>query len=480
MSKNTRDHIFLIFLLLIFVLPLRFLNLSYSELSDDEKKARIRGGDNLLEFFMEQRKGPVQFLVTEITTSITKDPRNEFSLRAPFTLFNIFSVIVCYFVVYRLIKSKPASFVTAFLFLTNGFITGFSRIAQYQNLNLFFSLSALLFYSFLIDKDKKLYTFSLIGILFFCLSVLSHWDAVFYLIPMAYIFIKFLKRKNLSKEYKIRLIIYNFVLGCFLLLPFMIPYLASQLNNPDNIRYFGRRVGFEGIPLDRHLFIFKLYNPFITLYLYFGLSLLGILVFKKTWIYFIWAAVNFALIKFFMPKPGTHIYNYVIPVIFLSGISSGLLVSKLKNILKKAAFSSVLVLMLPLFYQSYMLFVDHSVEYPWESKKVFNRQTQPYIDEEVLTFGFPHFRNWKEINQIMLNDENSCGFYITNEGKEISQIYVDIKYGIPENGCYYVIHVEKPFNNRGRDIVFAQVYRKGPIYKYKRGYTTYAKLYRKN
>jgi len=140
-NKHKTD-ILIIILLTALSAPLRFINLGYSEFQDDEKKAYIRlaKDQTVTDFLLQQRKGPMQFLATYIPYSITGDYRNELAGRLPFTLINTASVIVLYLLLKKLTKSRMASVFGAVLYMTNGFIVGFSRIAQYQNLNLFFSL----------------------------------------------------------------------------------------------------------------------------------------------------------------------------------------------------------------------------------------------------------------------------------------------------------------------------------------------------
>ena len=126
---------------------LRFINLGYSEFQDDEKKTRIvlNQQTNLIDFFLSQRKGPMQFLVAYVPLTYFQSNGyvNEFAVRLPFTVANFVTVFVLYALILKLTKSHLASFFVAFLFLVNGFVVGFSRIAQYQNLNLLFSITSL-------------------------------------------------------------------------------------------------------------------------------------------------------------------------------------------------------------------------------------------------------------------------------------------------------------------------------------------------
>lgn len=503
LSKNNITHIIFILLLILLGSFLRINNLGYSEFQDDEKKAMLRLKENqsLYSFFMEQRKGPMQFIVTSTVLAFNPDMRNEFLLRIPFTLMNIASIIVFYLIIYKLTKSKLISFLGSILFLTNGFIVGFSRIAQYQNINILFSLLAL--YCFIIlgnstkeSTDQKIHSTELIlkrkkedpklnnkllkygvfGIFFWCISLLAHWDAVFITIPMIYYFILFIKRTDIKKEQKIH-IVKNMLVMAIPILIYLIPYIYNQTINQANVEYFDKRVGISNYPWERHKFIFELYNPYLTIYILPILGIFSLLIFRKSWIYIIWFIFNLITIKYLMEKPGTHLYNYVIPLIFLAslGISA---IYKIKVVFYIVIFIPLIISLSFMYYQSYYLFVDHKKEYPWEEKTILQTnilgidkdiilKTKVYEDKEVLTFGFPHYRNWKAINNFMNMDNKDCR-YITNEGKEISQIYVDNYYGLTSTmTCYYIVDIKRPFITRGNGVIFAKAVGKKPIYTYK-------------
>lgn len=309
-------------ILFLATLSLRFINLGYSEFQDDEKKAFIRlvEGDTPMNFLLNQRKGPMQFIVTSITQIFLHDTRNEFWVRFPFTLMNILSVFILYLLLTKIAKNKYTSLFATLFYVINGFIVGFSRIAQYQNLNLLFSILSIYLYYHLLEKEHNLFKYSLFGTLSFCISLLSHWDAIYILPIVIYIFIKFLKRSDISLKYKLSIILFNIFLGCVVLLPFLIPYFNTYTQNISNQAYFNKRLGFNSYPIIRHLYIFELYNPFLAFPIYAFMLLISFVFIKKTYPYLIWFLFSFSAIVLFMAKPGTHIYNYLLPLIFLIAI----------------------------------------------------------------------------------------------------------------------------------------------------------------
>jgi 4-amino-4-deoxy-L-arabinose transferase-like glycosyltransferase len=458
-------HILAVLLLLLIAVPLRFVNLGYSEYQDDEKKSFYRPDPHQspLNFYMSQRKGPLQFAVASIPTALTGNYMNEFAQRVPFALFNIASVLMLYWLLFKLTGSSLGSFFGAVLFATNGFVVGFGRISQYQSLNLFFSFTSLYFYMSLLHRDRKLIVRSMLGTLFFALSLFAHWDAIYYLPLVSYFVVIFLRRKDLSVNYKKHIVVANLLFGSLLILPLIIPYLVNLSQNNDNMAYFNKRVGVGGRDWGYHKYVFELYNPYITLYLYLVLALLSLLFVRNTYIYLVWFAINLLLIRFFMVKPGTHVYNYLIPLYFIFA-------EVLKNFSNRMSkYTRLLLGVLPvvcgsiLYYQSYMLFVDNSKEYPWESKVLFGHATTPLNNTEIVTFGFPHFRDWKKVRAFIDAQNDECT-YISNEGKEISQIYLGRVDSI--SSCYYVITVRRPFINTRDGANFAQVQGKKPLYTY--------------
>jgi hypothetical protein len=473
----------LLILLILLATFLRFYNLGYSEFQDDEKKAFIRKNEttSTFQFFMEQRKGPMQFLVTSATLLIKNEPRNELLIRFPFTVANLLSVIVFYLLLKELFDSDITAFLGGLIFSLNGFIVGFARIAQYQNLNILFSLLSLYFFIKLSKSARNSLLFSLLGAFFFSLSLLSHWDAVFFLVPIIFYYFKYLLDHKYSLKSKLIVSLVTLVFGCILLLPYLIPYTNSHLANRSNVEYFNRRVGLSNYSFTKHKFIFELYNPYMALYFLPLLGFIGIFNKKRGLLFLFWFIINLLLIRYLMVKPGTHIYNYVIPLIILASSGIHFLVRH-----KKLFASSIIPMLLLigfLYYQSYILFLDHKNEYPWDKNEILNTKniklvTSPYKEKEVLTFGFPHYRSWKQVNEIVRNDPDNCT-YISNEGKEITQIYMESKYGImASRSCYYIADVKRPFITGADGAVFPQISRNRPVYIYEHQGEKLLKLYK--
>jgi hypothetical protein len=467
-------------LLLTLSVSLRFINLPYSEFQDDEKKTQIKiiGKETVVDFLLRQRKGPMQFLVAYIPFSLNKGEVNELAVRLPFAIANLLSVFVLYALIFKVTKSHLASLLSSLIYSMNGFIVGFSRIAQYQNLNLLFSFLALYFYAELKYKKEKFLVPSVVASIFLSLSVLSHWDAIYYLVPICCLFLTFLFRRDVAKREKITCVLAGILVGALLVLPFLIPYINGLISNQSgNMEYLLRRIGTDGSQLIRHKFIFELYNPLITLWLYVIGLVMAILFIRKTSIFFLWFVVNFILIKYFMVTPKTHIYNYVVPMIVTSSLGIYYLyelISPKKRWVAPLFYLIISTVVGLLYVQSYQIFVDHGREYPFDEKNILWHHNPVFKDIEIITFGFPHNRNWKVVNQYI---DSSCR-YITNENKGIAQIYVKAINGYLSEGCLYLVVIKRPFYTQANEAVYAEAKKSKIVYKYVKDGDILTKVYR--
>jgi len=474
MVKFIRKYLVDILLIIIITAPtayLRITDLTYSDYIGDEQKSFIRlaENENLYDFFMKQRKGPMQFLFSYIPYFFTGTYRNEEVIRFPYAIMSVFSVILFYLLVKKLTKSRVAGFFSALLLGSNGFFVGFGRIAQYQNLNLVFSFLSIYFAYDLVEKEKHHIRSALLSVLFFTLSLFAHWDAVFIVPVLAVYFGKFLLRKDIEKKTKLVVIRNSFLLGCLLILPFMIPYTLNLVKSQANKTYFSRRVAAGFTDINYFKFLIELYNPYITFTFVSVFAILGALRVKKSWVFVLWFIFTFLIFWYFFRKPGTHIYNFVIPAIILAGLAIDLMVKSLPKLLKIIPIVIFLGFVGFFYYQSYVFFVDHSREYPWEPKKLYyypdnyypdknfinefvyyflSQETPKYAAEPKLPlFGFPHGRYWNEINAFIEeqnNLRNEKFGYHTNEDKSVSEWYMTMKY-TDKNG-FYGVGINRPTN----------------------------------
>lgn len=470
--NNKNLILFIIVFLFCGLAFFRFYNLEYSDFQDSERTTRfiLSEGETWQEFLLEQRKGPLQFLLTVIPLSITNDPTNNLALRLPFSIFNFLCFIILYLIIFKLTKSHLACFLSVGTLSVNGFLVGFGRIAQYQSLNIFFSFLAILATLYLLKSTKKTILFSFLAGSSYSVSFLAHWDAIYYSPILIYFGICFLRRKDINIKIKIVNVFIVFLSFLLFFLTFLIPYI-QKLQSPENsnLVYLNTRVGFEGSEVSRHYEIFKLYNPFITdIFLGFGL-IVSLYFYKKTFPFIIWTITSFLAIKLFMTTPKTHIYNYIIPLSITATLGYYNLISylfkKSNKIYRYLGISTFILVFLSfsfLIYQSYVLFIDNSIEYPWNSKRYLNFEAPELISNEVITFGFPYKRSFDKIREII---PKNC-FYKSNETKAITGIYIEGKWGESKN-CFYYIKVEKPFNLDGKNVIYPGLRTHKQVYEFK-------------
>lgn len=439
---------------------LRFYDLGYSDyISDEPGTFFYRGGKKNpemtpWEFMLSQRKGPLQLFVGYIPYLLVGNYKNELAQRIPFALFSTSAVVAFYFLVKKLSKSSFVGFVSAFLFGVNGLVVAYGRVAQYESLNMLFSFLALWFYSKLecllrrtAARPPTVYS-SLLGTFFFSLSLLAHWDAVYILIPVSYIFFQFFKGNSLSLGQKIQLLGLNALVFLLVTGWFLTPYFINLQSNASNAAYAENILGFGGTFKNRKdLFYFSLYNPFLTFYLYLVFGVIGIFFSRKNPIFIFWAVAIILAFRFFVKYSGLHFYNIFPPIVILVAY---VFYALYKSKLWLVKYSSLTVLFLVLgflYYQSYLVFVDHKVEYPWDREKIVFWKTPKYTHETEMRHktGFPHKRYWQEISDF-INTQNylrgeTLG-YFTNEYKEVAKFYLDIEY--VSGGRFYAIGIKRP------------------------------------
>ncbi len=494
----------LLILLVVSTLFLRFKNLGYSEYSTDEPGAFLFKGqeatETIEEFVLRQRKGPMQIIIAYIPYLLTGSYQNELAMRIPFALFNSGAVILFYFLIKRLTENNKVAFIAAFILSFNGFIVGFGRIVQYQSLNLFFSiLAAYLYTTLLYPEEKNKIKRTALGSFALSLSILSHWDAFYFFPIIAVIFLKFIFDKSYKTKYKIILILVNILVGILILTPFMVPYVRNYQENVANQSYFSTRVDFEP-KFDRATDLKRviLYNPFLMVETYVIFGLLGFFyditsIFVKkmryrfSGVFAMWFTIVTLLFLFVIGYPGTHIYNFLVPLIVLVSLGFLALENVFSNKPKLASLKLPLNILLTfllifLFQQSHQVFVDHKDEYPWKQVKIFNIKTRIYSHEDVEVqrnlLGFPMNRGWKQINEFINEENKKRGEtlpYYTNDQKSITDFYMDTHFS-RESRPYYAVGIKNPYNFV-TDYKFSQINGKRTLTKIKVNGETRAQIF---
>ncbi len=440
-------------LLLVFgaLFLLRIINLGYSDYSTDEATVLgyLRSNSQVFstDYLLQQRKGPLQWLVVLLPYFILKDVYHEFAFRLPFAIFNIFALYFFFKFVEKETKNFSLALMSTFLLGVNGFIVAFGRFVQYQSLNLFFSSLSLYFFARFLHEDKN--KFFYFGTATFSLSLLAHWDAVFIVPYLIYV---------IMKKFDLKMILVSVFLGLMLVGPFLIPFLRDLRSNERNRDYFSSRLGLkEEISLQEVRFKTSVYNPFLFIGFTVLLLFVAVPFARQYYIFWFWFLSVFAAFLLFIKVPGTHTYNILLPVTVL--VSSGYreLSRYFKNGYKLLPIGVIIAVLCFFYYQTYILFVNVDKEYPWEQEKIF-RYLTPEYDHGDLTnhiIGFTHGRKWSEarifIEEYLNNQDPKEKYtYITNENKTIANFYIDLDYG--ESNRMLALGVKNPYN-------FAQDYK---------------------
>lgn len=452
------------FIVVLFVMAgvLRLINLGYSDYQGDEIKALYNPKEvHSINFFLEQRKGPMQFLVTAGLKGLTPDYRNRLLLRLPFALAGLCSVIVFFLIVRRLFNDKVAFYSLIFI-ATNGFFVAFSRLVQYQSLVILFGLLAIYLTSRYMDYQKP--KFIVLASVSLSLSLLAHYDGIFF---GPIILGLLLSKKIIIKHLAVAVSVFLIMTGTFYL-PFV-----SNIAKSTTDYWTGRITGEVSGKISSSRYLFSVYQPIYVLHLYTVLGIIGLVLavlhsvrkapphtifnrvhgeFKSMPMIFLllWFAIPFVLLEKFIAIPGTHIYTYLIPGFLLVGFALFYLELILNKFIKKLSvpyFVGIFLMTVFLFLQSYYIFVDHSVEYPWENKKfLLWTLPKPTPIFHLSMFGFPYYRYWDNVGDY-IKVANQSDFYTTNERVSISRYHIDLVKDGERAGYYVYVSDPQTFTN---------------------------------
>jgi len=396
---------------------LRFAQLGYSDFYGDETKTLyFRKDVSASNFLLNQRKGPVQFIASWVVEKVTGG-FNEANIRFPFAFAGFLSVIAIYVLVRLLFGVKPALISTAF-FSINGFMLAFSRTAQYQSFLILFGLVSIIFAYFFFNSlgiKKRLYL--LISSVFLGLAFLSHYDAVFFGLAVLVILIqRLILEKNLLKD-----VLIFFVLPLVIIVStFYIPYITSGYFQKNTINYINKRVSGKDYKPNNSYYTYKIYNPIYgaPIILVFGLFSL---FFIKSWkrnIFLVWFGVPFLLLEFIFSNPGTHILNYIIPLVIFSGV----FLTEVVNLLGTSIRSSTgylvifLVIVVYTFSQAQVFVPPLNNGYPWTGNKINEKYN-------LFLYGFPYNRGWRQVREYFMQNGMPRNFY-TNDNVTIGEWYL--------------------------------------------------------
>jgi hypothetical protein len=412
-------------ILLIFLVAsiLRVPNIGYKEFQGDEgkvlQKAALSLEGDQTELF-SHRKGPAEILTVMMSWGTAGDI-SESWVRLPFLWAGLLSVMAIYALGRRWFGQK-VGLVTGLLFAIFGFSIAFSRIVQYQNLVLMFSLLALLSMSRYVDSVKNGDLF--LTAIFLAMGLLSHYDALLF-VP-ALVLMAIGTRKKLYD----RIWFLATLAGLSIVALFYIPYILSpEFGNIHNY-LVTERVG-SGINLSnlgggaiwRMLFFYNSSYFVIGLIIFILIALLFHR--RELWVAYILFLVPLLFYQIVVDLPRTHFYT-IFPGAIL--IASYGIVSLLRRLRKENHKTLAKVLWIP-----FVLWFLISAAYPllFFTDVKAERQRRWSDNRMVLypvtwdshpphgLFGFPYQAGWRVVSDLV-----GPATYRSNEEVGVTSLYM--------------------------------------------------------
>jgi hypothetical protein len=441
----TREF-FLILAVLAIAAFFRLTHLGYSDYQGDEAHYSIKPAIEALqgdkEALITMEKPPTATILPAIEYLFFRT-FNETLIRIPFALYGILGVLAMYVLGRQLFNARIGLISAAFASL-NGFFIVFSRIAQYQPIIVFSILLSLLFmHKFLREYDfGKTMKYFFLGVFFAGFATFTHYDGVFVLPVLAFIFLCKCFSGTVKKP--VFLAVSGAALFCLVTLPFYLPFMLHP-NFLNTVRFYqGER--FRSF-WNFHWPTLKDGGSFYTSDYYFWtvLILSPLSIFRKwkheMWIMLFWFLPPFIFLMVLCSKPNTHIYDFFVPMCVLSalGIDNILLGSGriFKNpriffLFQELLLLAGIALAVKTGSRVHKLFIRHQPEFLWSRAY----DSVPHYG----IFGFPYHRGWKTAGYLFRTKKLE-GAYNSNEKSKITNYYLK---QYPEKDCRYFLVVKNP------------------------------------
>lgn len=411
-----KDYICILFVVII-ASVLRVSQLGYSHFYGDEVKTLYLDKTvPAASFFLDQRKGPIQFIVVWITEKVSGG-FDEFWIRLPFALASIVSVFVFYLLLRKIFNSTLVSLISSILFALNGFYIAFGRTAQYQSFYILFGLLAFYFLAKALKDLKSNTVFYFLSGISLGLAFLSHYDAVFFLVPMTVYYITYSWGK-----FNLRQIVSFLLPFLIITLPFYLPYILFGYFDENTVGYIAKRIIGKNYAVNDSLYSISIYNPLYTFFVFLLFVPFAIKSFSvRNLFLLVWLVLPLVVFEMVFRNPGTHIHNYVIPIIIVIGLGVSSFISKLK-------FVGYVIVAVMFFYvlaiQSMVFIPGFSTGYPYKDTTFYGLPVPAAnTDKHLFLYGFPYYRGWDKISVYVKNNRDFSSYY-TNEDTDISTYYL--------------------------------------------------------
>jgi hypothetical protein len=438
---------------------LRHVSLDYSHFQGDEVRALYPVGAGFPSWLLDQKKGPLQFLVTLAVRSLTGG-YDEWQARLPFSLASLLSVYVAYLLV-REAFGRPAALWAAALTGSCGLLVGLGRIAQYQSfVMLTLCLTTLLLIHW-IKKDKPAYLLG--GLTCYALALLAHYDALTFLPALLLLLWAGFRRAEQRSRARLAHLLLAGAFAAALVAAFYVPY-ALHPGTGLVARYLRERVvsglGWETFTRTGELlglYLPPLYLPLVALATTIGMVLaLGEASRPFGPVVVVWFAAPFVFYMFLGGQPRSHVYMYFLPGLMLAALGLEAVIRRLtpSSLAGPARVAAWVAIAASAFITFYMV-VDHTVEHPWEKKTLLGYEFPNLETRDIEgVLGFPYYRGLEHVGE-WFQTGTLAGTFDSNERDVTVEYYLraprssppDIYFDEPGSSApdYYVF-VLRPFS----------------------------------
>ncbi|MFA6981735.1 MAG: glycosyltransferase family 39 protein, partial [Patescibacteria group bacterium] len=402
---------------------LRFTELGYSHFYGDETKAvYYKKNIGAKEYFLSQRRPPLQFIFSWGTEKLSGG-FDEGAIRLPFAIAGFLCSVLVFLIIYTAFGYWQG-LLSTLIFSTNGFYIAYSRTVQYQSLFLLFGLTALFLAVLFWKKPKK--TYLVCAGVSMAMALLSHYDAVFFFVPVLYFLFTAPHNKNTSV---IKTLLYFLVPATLIPAAFYVPYFFSTYFTKNTYIYLQQRFSGTGLLPSSSLFTYFVYNPFkLTALIVLALTIASVLLcgYKKMLPFILWTLVPFIVFEFIFSNPGTHIHNYVLPLLLTAGVG---FVAVYEELPKVFMLPVLVLFILNAVLQSFIFIPHLNRGYPWTDSEYGNVSLAkiPKDKYQIFIYGFPYNRGWDQLRDYFKSTKFTVpgGFnYSTNDNGVIGDYYL--------------------------------------------------------
>jgi 4-amino-4-deoxy-L-arabinose transferase-like glycosyltransferase len=368
--------------------------------------------------------------------------------RIPFALASLGTVFLVFYLV-RDHWGRPVALLAAALVGSNGLLVAFGRIVQYQSFcAMFVALTAYcLFRNLHSDSPKLIY----IGLLFYALAVLTHYDALTFGPALAVLVAANCWRHKNQIRRRLKHLGFASLIALSLAGLFYIPYVRQPHFSDVNLYLMDRVSSGRGLDTFRQtyellgLYLPPLYMAFIVIFLLLGSILV---LWRKrdlsSLALVFWFVSVFSFYMLLGGDPRSHVYTYFIPGLLLAAYGMWALVEfahglSVGRLLQTGVWLAVIAFTGMVFY----MLVDNTIEHPWYRKTILEYPL-PNLEERHISgvFGFPYQRGLKEVG-VLFDSGQLRGTFDSNEREAMADFYFHSRRGASPD---YYIYVHEPLS----------------------------------